>query len=367
MANDTWLMDAFDHVVTNLVWQAGADERVGVPFRLGPVRRRAYGASAARRSPSTTGKACSAHKPGSQSGRPRHARAGRPPSFALPETPAPGSLNPFMSARIARKARVPRWPARCTSCTAIRRASPMPTGHGWNAPSYARPMARVGIHGLAMGNLACESQSSTSTGPSPVKCQVSLEAPSDSIAPAGGKASVAVSAPPECSWTASSGAPWITGLTPSSGQGSGRVEFRGGRQSRRHDAPRVYRGQQPAGDGSAATRPLPIRGFTARSDGRGCGRNRHVDGHDPRGLSVAGQQRSWLGYGHEHERQRQRHFTLRVAAGGEARTAAIVVAGQTVTLTQQPATSALTIELPAVVGTRPDTVSAAGGSHHCRE
>jgi dTDP-4-amino-4,6-dideoxy-D-glucose ammonia-lyase len=40
--NDTWLMDAFDHVVTNLIWQAAADERTGVPFRMGPVRRRAY-------------------------------------------------------------------------------------------------------------------------------------------------------------------------------------------------------------------------------------------------------------------------------------------------------------------------------------
>jgi len=39
--NDTWLMDAFDHVVTNLVTQAQADERTGIPFRLGPVRRRA--------------------------------------------------------------------------------------------------------------------------------------------------------------------------------------------------------------------------------------------------------------------------------------------------------------------------------------
>lgn len=45
MVNDTWLMDAFDHVVTNLIWQAGADERVGAPFRLGPVRRRAFDSS----------------------------------------------------------------------------------------------------------------------------------------------------------------------------------------------------------------------------------------------------------------------------------------------------------------------------------
>ena len=78
---------------------------------------------------------------------------------------------------------------------------------------------------LAIATIGCGSESSTSTGPTPVKCQVSLEAPSNSIEPAGGKDAITVSAQPECSWTASSSATWITGLTPSSGQGSGRVEF----------------------------------------------------------------------------------------------------------------------------------------------
>ena len=45
LPNDTWLMDAFDHVVTSLIWQAQADERIGIPFRLGPVKRRAHSAS----------------------------------------------------------------------------------------------------------------------------------------------------------------------------------------------------------------------------------------------------------------------------------------------------------------------------------
>jgi dTDP-4-amino-4,6-dideoxy-D-glucose ammonia-lyase len=40
--NDPWLMDAFDHVVTNLMWQGQADEQSGMPFRLGPIARRAY-------------------------------------------------------------------------------------------------------------------------------------------------------------------------------------------------------------------------------------------------------------------------------------------------------------------------------------
>lgn len=78
---------------------------------------------------------------------------------------------------------------------------------------------------LALATIACESKSSTSTGPSPVKCQVFLEAPSSSIEPAGGRSVVAVSAQPECAWTAASDAPWITALTPSSGQGNGTIEF----------------------------------------------------------------------------------------------------------------------------------------------
>ena len=78
---------------------------------------------------------------------------------------------------------------------------------------------------LAFATIGCESKSSTSTGPSPVKCQVSLEAPANTIDPGGGKDAITVSTQPECSWTASSGASWISGLTPASGQGSGRIEF----------------------------------------------------------------------------------------------------------------------------------------------
>src|SRR5262245_56531413 len=78
---------------------------------------------------------------------------------------------------------------------------------------------------IAIATAGCESKSSTSTGPSPVKCQVSLEAPSNTLDAGGGKDAITVSTQPECSWTASSSASWITGLTPSSGQGSGRIEF----------------------------------------------------------------------------------------------------------------------------------------------
>jgi hypothetical protein len=70
----------------------------------------------------------------------------------------------------------------------------------------------------------CETSSTISAGPDPVKCQVSLAAP-PMIDAGGGTGTLAVTTNPECAWTATSGAPWIS-LSPSSGQGSASVELR---------------------------------------------------------------------------------------------------------------------------------------------
>ena len=63
-------------------------------------------------------------------------------------------------------------------------------------PLPRRIFALSFVIALALAFIACESKSETSTGPSPLKCQVSLEAPPDSIAPDGGKSAVTVSAQP---------------------------------------------------------------------------------------------------------------------------------------------------------------------------
>src|SRR5262245_36862584 len=49
--------------------------------------------------------------------------------------------------------------------------------------------------------------------------------PSATIAANGGSGSVSVTAQPECGWQAATTVPWITGLNPSAGQGSGQVQF----------------------------------------------------------------------------------------------------------------------------------------------
>ena len=71
----------------------------------------------------------------------------------------------------------------------------------------------------------CETSSTVTTGPNPVKCQVSVAAPTMMEA-GGGSSSISVTALPECAWTASTSANWISGLSPTSGQGNGSVSFR---------------------------------------------------------------------------------------------------------------------------------------------
>jgi hypothetical protein len=71
----------------------------------------------------------------------------------------------------------------------------------------------------------CGTSSVITTDPTPAKCQLTLTPPSV-VDAAGGSSTFAVTAEPECAWRATPGAEWISGLSPSSGQGSATVQFR---------------------------------------------------------------------------------------------------------------------------------------------
>lgn len=73
---------------------------------------------------------------------------------------------------------------------------------------------------------SCGSSLRVTTGPTPTKCQVVLTAPSSVVAADGGAGTIAVATPPECTWSATTNASWITGLSPQSGQGSANIEFK---------------------------------------------------------------------------------------------------------------------------------------------
>src|SRR5262245_3414977 len=72
---------------------------------------------------------------------------------------------------------------------------------------------------------ACGSTVATSTGPSLVKCSVALTPPASPVNAGGATATVGVTTQPECAWTASSEAGWMTGLRPASGQGSAELQI----------------------------------------------------------------------------------------------------------------------------------------------
>lgn len=92
-------------------------------------------------------------------------------------------------------------------------------------PAMRRAVAAVCLVAAAAMAAGCETSSEVSSGPTPVKCQVTVSTPGmlDAV---GGSSSISVTALPECAWTAATTSSWITGLSPTSGQGNGSVSFR---------------------------------------------------------------------------------------------------------------------------------------------
>jgi len=92
-----------------------------------------------------------------------------------------------------------------------------------------RSSLAAGIGLIAAATAGCSASSTTTatpSGPDPVKCQVALAANLSAIDAGGGTAGFSVATQPECAWTASSAAGWISGFSPAAGQGNADVQFR---------------------------------------------------------------------------------------------------------------------------------------------
>ena len=94
------------------------------------------------------------------------------------------------------------------------------------SPARYRPVCA--LVALTWTIAGCGATSTTTVGPSPVKCQVSLSSASNPVGAIGGAATVAIATEAECAWTASEELPWLSQLTPASGQGSGQLTFQVG-------------------------------------------------------------------------------------------------------------------------------------------
>ena len=74
-------------------------------------------------------------------------------------------------------------------------------------------------------SMACTTSTLSAPTPGAAKCQVTASGPETAIAAIGGGGTVVVSAQPECPWSISTEASWITDVSPAKGQGTANVQF----------------------------------------------------------------------------------------------------------------------------------------------
>ena len=197
--------------------------------------------------------------------------------------------------------------------------------------------------------LACSTTSQTSvTAPDASKCQVTVGGTTTSFGATGGSGSISVSAARECSWTATSGASWISINGSASGQGDGIVGYsvaanqvpapRSGAlniasatvQLSQAGAPCAFTLSRARDSVVAAGGPLSVGVSTLA----GCAWN--ATALDPWLIVAAGQSGNASGT-----------VTLSVAAnGGDARVGHASIAGQTFTVSQAAAGAPPTNPLP---------------------
>ena len=85
--------------------------------------------------------------------------------------------------------------------------------------------ALVAAAAIVIAGCDSSTTSEVTTGPTPAKCQLAVAGPSNVISD-GGTGTISVTAQPECAWTVSTQASWISELLPASGQGNGTIAFR---------------------------------------------------------------------------------------------------------------------------------------------
>ncbi len=96
-------------------------------------------------------------------------------------------------------------------------------------PEGARSWGRRALLALVIASAVvasgCSTNTAVTTSPTQAKCQVTLAAVSPALGPDGGLGTIAVTTTPECPWSASAAATWLSELSPASGQGTGSIQF----------------------------------------------------------------------------------------------------------------------------------------------
>jgi hypothetical protein len=186
----------------------------------------------------------------------------------------------------------------------------------------------------------CGSDSAVATAPTQLKCQVTLAAPPAPIGSDGGTGSITVTTSPECPWEASTAASWLSGLAPTSGQGTGTVEFR----AAANPLPAAREGEIVVNESRLRLSQQPAQcRVELRTDSLNVeagGGTRDIAVSAPGGCSwTAATDAGWIAFTTPVTGSGDGSVGVSVApnASGARRLGAIVVGEQRVTVTQEPA------------------------------
>ena len=231
------------------------------------------------------------------------------------------------------------------------------TSHGAAIGPPARRVQLVALL-LAFMAAACTSDSATVTAPSPVKCAPSLALAPSPMAASGGTVVLSITTTAECTWTASAEVPWLSGFTPSSGQGSAQVEF----QVAANSLPAVREGDVLVNDERARVRqeaaPCRIEIAPTARDVSAGGESVSATVTAPSGCAwAAATDVSWITVTSSSTGNGNGTLSIAVAANnGDQRTGTVEVADQVLTIRQATATCSYNIAPSA------QSIAAAGGA-----
>jgi Putative binding domain, N-terminal/Viral BACON domain len=211
----------------------------------------------------------------------------------------------------------------------------------------------------AAGVCGCETSSTVTQGPNPVKCQVTLASPSMMDA-GSGSGSLGITTQPECAWDVSSTVTWISAFTPASGQGNATVSFRvtSNDGSSTRDGMIVVNGEQARVSQRAPCRYEVVPGNQSVSASGGASSINIATTSDCSWSAVA--EASWIALSSSPSGSGNGTVSFTVAPNpGEARSSAIAIANQRANITQAGA-SAPTCS--ANISPTSQNVPAGGGS-----
>ncbi|HUE90227.1 MAG TPA: BACON domain-containing carbohydrate-binding protein, partial [Vicinamibacterales bacterium] len=231
------------------------------------------------------------------------------------------------------------------------------TSHG---PAISRPARRVRLVALLLALIAasCTSDSATITAPSPVKCAPSLALASSTMAASGGTGVLSIATTADCTWTASAQVTWLSGFSPSSGQGSAQVEF----QVAANSIPAAREGDVVVNDERARVRqeaaPCRIEIAPTARDVGASGESVSATVTAPSGCAwAATTEVSWITVTSSSTGNGNGTLSIVVAANtGDQRTGTVQVADQVLTIRQATAICSYSLAPSA------QSIAAAGGA-----